>query len=480
MSYKYTQNPEGNITLEDLKGDFQEHICEPRKQGKQSKVDFPLDVLPPSLKLFIEEAEKVYGIHPNFMAPAILYASAIAIGKTHILQIKRGYTESAVLWLVLVGDPGVNKSGALKQALAPISNWQKETFNIYKEEKSKYEALAEMSKKERQEANGDSDLGAPPHWEQRYTNDTTPEALAEILQHNPAGVSIYRDELAGWFKSFDRYSKGAEQEQMLSLWSLSPLVINRKSGEPINIHRPCVSVGGTIQPAVIEGIGKDGRSENGFTDRFLFAWPNRQEKPLRTNAEMPEGLTSIYAEGIIKILKVGFEDAETHTPYLVKFTSEAGERFLQYSNEYIKPMCDSAEDSRRKSLFTKFDIHTPRLALILQILWWAFEGKSRLKIENETMERAIKTAAYFLNQSERVFGWINPASPVDRLPEYKQKIYEALPNSFNKAEGVAIAEKYGMKDRAFGYFLADHTQPGTGKPRLFEQPRKRGEYVKIY
>ncbi|MGC8625428.1 MAG: DUF3987 domain-containing protein [Phycisphaerae bacterium] len=41
------------------------------------------------------------------------------------------------------------------------------------------------------------------------TSDSTVEALASVLAENPRGVLLERDELQGWFASFDRYAKGS-------------------------------------------------------------------------------------------------------------------------------------------------------------------------------------------------------------------------------------------------------------------------------
>lgn len=40
-----------------------------------------------------------------------------------------------------------------------------------------------------------------------FGEDATTEAIAPILQANPRGVPLARDELSGWFASFDRHSK---------------------------------------------------------------------------------------------------------------------------------------------------------------------------------------------------------------------------------------------------------------------------------
>ena len=40
-----------------------------------------------------------------------------------------------------------------------------------------------------------------------WTDDATTEAMAMLLQQNPRGLLMVRDELAGWF-NFDRYAGG--------------------------------------------------------------------------------------------------------------------------------------------------------------------------------------------------------------------------------------------------------------------------------
>lgn len=71
------------------------------------------------------------------------------------------------------------------------------------------------------------------------------------------------DELASWFKNFNRYNKGSEQEFWLSVWSGNTVKVNRKTSDQYNIPLPFISVAGTIQPGVLNELA-DNRTENGF------------------------------------------------------------------------------------------------------------------------------------------------------------------------------------------------------------------------
>lgn len=433
--------------------------------------EFPIEVLPKIVRIYIEEAERCLGIPSHLLAAAISYAASVAIGCTHMLAIKNGSYHAANIFLILVGNPNSNKSGALKAALSPIFKHQEETYKQYRVEKDRYNALSSLSKQEREQELGTGEELIEPFWNQRLLSDTTPEALAEALFRSLRGIGVYVDEIIKWLKSYNRYSKGGDAEMWMQIWSLVQLVINRKGGEPINIPKPFVSVAGTIQPAVLEELSKNISEGNGFFDRLLFAWPEAQEKPLWTDFEMPEGLVNDYVAGIQKLLDLEFrEEGKSH---IVKPTREAKARFLQFFNEENKPLCDNAPNEQIAGLHGKYDLHALRLALILHMLEYAYEDRPKEYLEVDTVEKAIRLAQYFRAQSLKVFARIHESSPVDKLPADRREIYEALPSEFLTKEGVEVARNREMSVRTFKDFL----RRGTGT--LFEKV-SHGKYAKNY
>ena len=71
-------------------------------------------------------------------------------------------------------------------------------------------------------------------------------------------------------------------EFWLSVWSGKPINIDRKTGEPVFIPLPFISVCGTIQNGILNELAKDSRTQNGFIDRILFVMPDNLEKILKS------------------------------------------------------------------------------------------------------------------------------------------------------------------------------------------------------
>ncbi|MCK4601367.1 MAG: hypothetical protein KAU28_02805, partial [Phycisphaerae bacterium] len=63
---------------------------------------FPVDVLPEPLRLFVTQATEAVGCDSAFVALPLL--AALAVGNTRRIQLKRGWSEPAILWAAIVGD----------------------------------------------------------------------------------------------------------------------------------------------------------------------------------------------------------------------------------------------------------------------------------------------------------------------------------------------------------------------------------------
>lgn len=447
-----TTTPKGAITKEGLGEDIKRHTNGSKGKTthrKSNQPQFPLEVFPPFFKKFISEAQDCLGMHPDFLATAILCAVSAAIGKTRAFEIKRRAVQYGNIYFVGIGNPNSNKSDPFNLAFSPVEQRDKENHQKYENELAAHE----------------NESGEPkPTWKRSLVDDITVEALGVTHKENPRGITVKSDEFSGFIESFNRYNQGGDQQKFLEWWSYAPLKVDRLNRGSIYISKPYISVCGTIQPDIVEKMTKGDGGKNGFIDRFLFTWPQGIKKPLWTLNEFPQSLLDKYKEGIDILLDLEMEEQEeegriSKTPLLLSPTPEARNRLFEFYNDVNKKICDTAENNQLAGIHGKFDLHTARLALLLQMLWFAFEGHSHDKIELDTVERAILTAEYFREQSMKVYDRINRETPVDRLPADKQAVYNALPpnTSFKTGEAVDIAKKKGMAERTFRGWLNDKT-----------------------
>lgn len=88
----------------------------------------------------------------------------------------------------------------------------------------------------------------------RYrTGDPITEAVVRILEENPQGVLLARDELAAWLGSFDRYAHGASDLQFwIEVWGGEQVSLDRVGEGNITVSNPAVPLTGTIQPRTLQ------------------------------------------------------------------------------------------------------------------------------------------------------------------------------------------------------------------------------------
>jgi len=118
-----------------------------------------------------------------------------------------------------------------------------------------------------------------------------------VRQHkiNPRGLAVYVDELIGFIKCFNKYRSGNDEQIWTQLYNGGSVIVNRVSSQPLNIEDTCIGVIGTIQPGLLYEFAK-GKTESGFVDRWLFAYPDDSAYPKMNQEQLP--ITFTTAEGL--------------------------------------------------------------------------------------------------------------------------------------------------------------------------------------
>ena len=451
-------------TLEHINGILQQgNEIQERKTNR-----FPVEVFPLPIQQVITATNENLNFPIDFIGASLLYAVSVAVGNTHSVEVKKGFQQSAVLYLAIVGRAGTTKSHPLSFALQPIVEQDKRTYRQYEQQRQEYEQAVNLSKKEREQQAIDEPI--KPVWQKFLLSDFTPEALAEVHKFNKRGIGVYVDELAGWFKNFNRYNKGSEMEFWLSQWSGKPINIDRKTGEPVFIPLPFISVAGTIQKGILNELAKDSRTQNGFIDRILFVIPDNIKKECWSETDLPPVVSENWESIISNLLSLSITNDDTlnPSPEVLKFTPEAKKVLFEWQ-KVNTDQCNEAENEAVSGIFSKMDMYVLRLALILEMMRFACNESNKQAVSIEAVQGAIKLVEYFKSSAVKVNSILSNAIPLDKHPADKQALYNALPDTFTTEIGLQIAEGLAVAERTFKYFL--------NEKELFTRI-SRGEYQK--
>lgn len=413
---------------------------------------FPIEVFPLPVQQVITATNENLNFPIDFIGASLLYAVSVAVGNTHSVEVKKGFQQSAVLYLAIVGRAGTTKSHPLSFALHPIVEQDKRTYRQYEQQRQQYEQAVNLSKKEREQQAIDEPI--KPVWQKFLLSDFTPEALTEVHKYNKRGIGVYVDELAGWFKNFNRYNKGSEMEFWLSQWSGKPINIDRKTGEPVFIPLPFISVAGTIQKGVLNELAKESRTQNGFIDRILFVIPDNIKKECWSETDLPPVVSENWESIISNLLSLSITNDDTlnPSPDVLKFTPEA-KKVLFAWQKVNTDQCNEPENEALSGIFSKMDMYVLRLALILEMMRYACNESDKQAVSIEAVQGAVKLVEYFKNSAVKVNSILSNTSPLDKLPADKQTLYKALPDTFTTKTGLQTAKGLGVVERTFKYFL---------------------------
>ena len=349
--------------------------------------DFPVRVLPPNWGNYIVEAAEALGVPYAMVAAPALAAASAAIGASTMIQCKDGWSEPACLYVAVVAPTGSLKSPSLKSALFPVfeqEEWFKRRWDIEL-------AVAKQEKRARP---------APPP--RTHVSDATVEALGPLLEGNPYGLLLWRDELSGWVKALNQYrgGRGADRQFYLSAWSGLPITVDRVGRSSVQVRRPHLSVVGTIPPDILPELADDQSREDGFLPRLLFAMP--ESIPLRWSDKgiAPEAQEN-YSALFRNLYQLGFEKNEVtgeEGPVYLQLSSEALHLFKKWHDVHCQEMESSHISATYAGFLSKLKGYCLRLALIHAICF----DPTVETVRPASIEAAIVMIEYFKRQAAKV------------------------------------------------------------------------------
>ena len=379
---------------------------------------FPVECLPDPLKQLVVEGAKAIGCDESYIALPLLTAVATAIGTTRCLQVKRGWMVPSILWTAIIGESGTSKSPAFRLAMKPFRKLQRKAHEENAEEEKQYAEEKKVYKKafNKWEKAGKGEESPPdepktPQAVRYIVIDTTVEALAPLLQDNPRGLLVARDELNGWLQSFGQYNGkgGADSSQWLSMYSADELTVDRRTGTTRTIYVPTasVSITGGIQPGILtRALGKEHR-ESGMAARLLMAQPPRRAKrwiEADVDPAITQEVEALFAE-LLKLEPEIDEEGRPH-PVAIQLGPEAKTAWVEYYDKHAKEQADLTGDLA--AAWSKLEETPVRLALVMHLVRYAAgdvanDGSEDGFVTQKTMRDAITLTQWFKNEALRVY-----------------------------------------------------------------------------
>jgi hypothetical protein len=383
---------------------------------------FPVEAMPATCRPLIEEATASFGCAPELVALPMLATLSSAIGTSRVAEIKGGWREWPALFVAVVAPPGAMKTPAARVAKKPAFERQRELGKAYLQQKEEWQRETREWEVERRDAQKASEPAPEqpeaPSMGRCWASDTTVEALVGILEDNPRGLLVYRDELAGWVRSMDQYKggKGSDRQHWLNLWSTDEVVVDRKSrmGEPIILAKPFVSLFGGIQPAMLGELRAG--MEDGLMDRFLFAYPAPRHVRF-TEKEISAGTEERYGDLYRRLsdLRLILDEYGDPNPKPLKLTPEALRLFAFCVDSLGAEVLEPGFPRRLEGVWSKLRGYLARLCLILAVCRSVQSTASEERVEREDVADAAKLLDYFKVHARRVFAEIGSPDPLEAL-----------------------------------------------------------------
>ena len=424
---------------------------------------FPLDALPPVVADYVAAAAKALAVDGAMVAVPLLATLGGCVGNARRILLKKGWTESACLWAVVVADSGSAKSPALSVATKFLERRQWQEHKRWERQMAQWEKdNLDAKAKATAEKKPPPEEPPAPKLTQVICTDATMEKMLTMLADNPRGLVSVQAELGGFFGGMNAYrgGRGADRENLLKMYSGETIKIDRLGRGTLIVSQPFLSVVGCITPAAFRSaLQKDGNEENGLSARFLLCRPPRMLRQW-TEAEIPDEIAKRLGDVVDELLDLRpATDDQGETPVFLPLQKDAKKVWADWVNRHNTEALRFSGPVA--AAFSKLEATCARLALILQSADCPTAGS----ISEFWVAAAVRIADWA--KGEQVRFWLD-AKASDRFAE-QQRLTEWIRGRGGRVTATQVQHNFRprpVNTEAAHKLLRDLVGQGIGRMEL--------------
>jgi replicative DNA helicase len=398
---------------------------------------FPVEILPSWLGEYVAAVATATQTPPDLAGMLALGVLATVAAGAVEVEPRPGWREPLCLFVAIGMDAGARKSSVFTAMTRPVADFEHqqataalpgitETTTLRRiadqaaaaAETAASRAPADQAEERQAEAIARAaeaaNLIVPPvpRW---LVDDATPEALAGLLATygriallSPEGDVF--DQMAG------RYNQAAGPNLGVYLKGHAGdlLKVDRRGRPPEYVQRPCLTIGLTVQPEVLQGLaGRPGFRGRGMLARFLYSLP--QSLVGRRHAGAPPVPPAVAARYTLELqtLAASLTSSAGDTATVVTLDPQAGELLLEFERDLEPRLAAGSGDlAHLAGWAAKLTGATCRLAALLHLASHLRDGWAQ-PISVTSFAGAIRLAGYLIDHARAVFDLMGADSWVE-------------------------------------------------------------------
>jgi hypothetical protein len=404
----------------------------------------PLDpaIIPEPLRPWLVDIADRMQCPIDYVAASCMVVLGSLIGARCCIRPKRHDPNWFIVpnvWGAIIGRPSTLKSPSLAETMQPIRKLEMDSRDNHAKAMAEYELkqvsveakqenikkqIADLAKGKIVEGKTEEDLHKEyaaieipekPVWRRYHTNDATIEKLSELLSVNPQGMLVFRDELIGLLKTWEKEGHSSDRAFFMEAWNgFGGNVTDRIGRGTIITDNVCLSILGSTQPSRLSNYLHQGMKEignDGLIQRFqLLVFPdeNKHWQLVDRGGNMfaKDRVDAIFAtiNAMDFLTHGGIKQGDKKPPYY-RFDDDAQSLFYEWLIRLETEKLPNEEGLMLEHL-AKYRKLMPALALIFHVVRMA-DGTGSGAVSVEAAQQAIDWCNYLEQHARRVYHMVS-------------------------------------------------------------------------